>query len=868
MSLTPGSRCGPYEIAGLIGTGGMGEVYRARDAKLGRDVAVKVLGIEAPANPASVRRFEQEARALSTLNHPGIVTIHDIGECEGRFYIVMEIVEGTTLRHLLRRGRPQLKKALQITAQLADALAKAHDVGIVHCDLKPENVMLTSEGHVKVVDFGLATLAEPAATGSHASDQTITDRPTQRMVFGTVGYMSPEQATGEAADFRTDQFAFGAILYELATGARAFHRPTSVETLSMIIGGEPERPLTLNPALPLPVVWTIERCLSKDPADRYASTRDLARDLQTLRDRTADLDTLDGPRLAAGTRRTRLLAVGSIAVAAALGAGATAVYFASRPGPPGVAETASVPRFQQLTFRRGFVQNARFAPGGETIIYAAEWDGAPMRLFETRPLGPESKPLGPPAAALASISSSGELALIQGCRLNWASCIGTLATMPLGGGAPRDVLEDVVSADWTPDGRALAAVQVADGEYRLQFPIGKSLYATPGKLGWLAFSPRGDRLAFAEFPLLSDESGSLKMVDLEGRVTTLSSGWKTIRGVDWSPAGDEIWVSASDQGRRCSLYGVSLTGARRLISHAPADVILMDLSRDRRALLATTIPRTHMIWSSAGREHELSWLDWSTVADLSADGKTVLFYEWGEGVGASPFVYVRKVDGSDAVRLGPGKALALSPDGQWALALQETSPPQLVLLPTGVGKSRPLPAEGLTDFYWAKWFPDGRRLLVVGSGADALPRSYLQDIGTGKLDPIADNGMLAALVSPDGRKILVGDPLGPYLMWPLDGGKPAPIETLGPEDRPIQWSADGRFLYLRGPDEAVLRIYRYDLVTGRRKLWKELAPRDPAGVIGVATGRGELAMTRDGTGYVFTYWTALRNLFLAEGLPQ
>ena len=845
----------------------MGRVYRARDAKLGRDVALKVLGIEAPASHATVRRFEQEARALSALNHPAIVTIHDIGECDGQFYIVMEIVEGTTLRDLLRRGRPRLKKALQIATQLADALAKAHEAGIVHCDLKPENVMLTGEGHVKIVDFGLAMLAGPETIGSHAPDRTATDQSTQRMLLGTVGYMSPEQASGETADFRADHFAFGAILYELATGVRAFHQPTSVETLSMIIRGEPERPLAVNPALPSPVVWTIERCLSKDPADRYASTRDLARDVQTLRDYAADLDPLEGPRLAAGTRRSTLLAAGSIAVAAAVGAGAAAVYFAGRPGPPAVAEAAPAARFKQLTFRRGFIQNARFAPGGQTVMYAAGWDGEPVRLFETGRLGPESRTLDPAHAGLASISSLGEVALIQGCRLDWGSCIGTLATMPLGGGAPRPLLEEVVSADWTPDGRALAAIQVSEGEYQLQFPIGKSLYTTAGKLGWLAFSPRGDRIAFAEFPLLSDEAGSLKMVDLEGRVTTLSSGWKTIRGVDWSPSGDEVWVSASAHGRMCSLYRVSLNGERRLVLHAPADVMLLDLSGDRRALLATTVPRTHMVWSGAGKEQEVSWLDWSTVADLSADGKTVLFYEWGEGVGAAPVVYARKVDGSDAVRLGPGKALALSPDGLWALALQET-PPQLVLLPTGTGTSRALPAEGMVDFFWAKWFPDGRRILVVGSGADAVPRSFIQDTETGKLEPIADKGMLAALVSPDGKNILVGDPLGPYLMWPLDGGKPVPIETLRFEDRPIQWSANGRFLYIRGPDEDVLHIYRYNLDTGRRELWKKLAPRDPAGVIGVASGRGELAITHDGTASVFTYWTGVRTLFLAEGLPQ
>jgi Tol biopolymer transport system component len=802
------------------------------------------------------------------LNHPGIVTIHDIGESGGEFYIVMELVDGTSLRQLLRRGRPRLRKALHLASQLADALAKAHDIGIVHCDLKPENIMLSGEGHIKIVDFGLAKLADAGPGDARVSNGTSTNRSTERLLIGTVGYMSPEQAIGENADFRSDQFAFGAILYELTTGARAFQRQTSVETLSMIINGEPERPLAVNPALPLPVVWTIERCLSKDPADRYASTRDLARDLQTLRDHAVDLDMVEGAGLIGRTRRSRLLALGAAAGAVALGAAAAGMYFTLGPGRPPVAEMPALPTFQQLTFRRGFIQNARFAPGGQGIIYAAGWDGAPVRLFETGPLGPESRPIGPSHAGLASISSGGEVAVIQGCRLDWANCIGTLATMPLGVDAPREVLEAVVSADWAPDGRALAAIHVADGEYRLQFPIGKQLYATAGRLGWLAFSPRGDRIAFVEYPLLDNEAGSVKVVDLEGRATTISSEWKTIRGLVWSPAGDELWVSATDRGRRCSLYGLSLTGERRLLFHAPADVVLLDRAPDGRALIASNVPRTHMIWSNADAQRELSWLDWSTVADLSADGKTVLFYEWGEGVGATPVVYLRKVDGSDAVELGPGKALALSPDGRWALALLEGASPHLVLLPAGAGESRQLPAAGLTDFYWARWFPDGRRLLIVGAGADAIPGSYIQDTVSGKLEPIAEKGMLASLVSPDGLKLLIADPLGPYQLWPLDGGQPTTMETLKSEDRPFQWSADGRFLYLRGPEETSIRIYRYNLATGRRELWQELAPRDPTAVIGVATGRGELAMTPDGKGYVFTYWTAMRSLFLGDTLPK
>ncbi len=340
MSLNPGSQCGSYEIVGLLGTGGMGEVYRARDDKLGRQVAIKVLGLEALADPRALRRFQDEARAASALNHPGIVTIHDLGELDGQFFIVMELVDGTTLRQLLGRGRLPLKKTLQIASQLADALAKAHEAGIVHCDLKPENVMLTGEGHVKIVDFGLAKLTEPAAIPP--ADRTTGDRTTERMVFGTVGYMSPEQASGESADYRADQFAFGAILYEMATGSRAFQKDTSAETLAMIIRGDPERPLDLNPSLPLPLVWTIERCLSKDPADRYTSTRDLARDLQTLRDHSGDWHGLDAARLASRIRRPRLLAA-AVAIAAALGVAGTAGYFA-----PGSSERCLLgPRLRQ-----------------------------------------------------------------------------------------------------------------------------------------------------------------------------------------------------------------------------------------------------------------------------------------------------------------------------------------------------------------------------------------------------------------------------------------------------------------------------------------------------------------------------------------
>jgi Tol biopolymer transport system component len=524
--------------------------------------------------------------------------------------------------------------------------------------------------------------------------------------------------------------------------------------------------------------------------------------------------------------------------------------------------------FTQVTFGHGHVTNARFAPDGQTIVYAASWNGAPLQVFETRPTGPESRPIGPASSSLASISSSGELALLLGCRLDYSNCIGTLARMPPGGGAPRELLEDVVSADWSPDGESLAAIQIAAGEYVLHFPPGKPLYTTEKKIGFMRFSPRGDRLAFVEHERVDAEAGALKVIDLEGRETTLTGRYANIRDFVWSPAGDEIWMSAIPRGTNASVYAVSMSGGERVLLHVPGALSILDLAKDGRAVMAHGLARGRIVWARGSEARELSWLDWSTVADLSRDGKTVLFSEWGQGVGSTPAVYLRTIDGADATRLGEGTALALSPDGLWALAVRETPQPQLVMLPTGAGTTRALPPHGLTDLYWARWFPDGNRLLVVGADADGVPGSFIQDVSTGRLEAVAEKGMLAVLVSPDGRSLLMYDPLTGYQLWPLDGGPSVELEGLDVQDRPIQWSSDTQLIYVKGSDDFALRINRFDLPTGRSQLLTELVPSDLSGVIGVAGGRGQLAVTPDGQSYVYTYWTFARNLFLVEGLPR
>jgi eukaryotic-like serine/threonine-protein kinase len=283
-----GMRLGPYEITGFIGAGGMGEVYRAHDTNLNRVVALKLLPVDVASDPERLHRFEQEARTVSALSHPAIVTVYDAGRIGTQPYISMELVAGETLREILRVGAIPLRRALRIAGQLSEGLAKAHEAGLVHRDLKPENIKITLDGFAKILDFGLAKRVTGAFEPFPGSVMTMVDT-SPGMVIGTAGYMSPEQASGEHVEFTSDQFSFGAVLYEMLTGRRAFDRPTVAETLSAIIRDDPPPIAQLNPALPPPVRWIVDRCLAKDPQERYVLTRDLARDLVSAREHLTEL---------------------------------------------------------------------------------------------------------------------------------------------------------------------------------------------------------------------------------------------------------------------------------------------------------------------------------------------------------------------------------------------------------------------------------------------------------------------------------------------------------------------------------------------------------------------------------------------------
>jgi eukaryotic-like serine/threonine-protein kinase len=847
-----GRMLGRYEIVGFLGAGGMGEVYRARDSRIVRDVAVKVLPPEIAADHERLRLFEQEARAAGGINHPNILTIYDVGVQDGAPYVVCELLEGTTLRDALRKGALSRRKALEYARQIANGLAAAHDEGITHRDLKPENLFITRDGRIKILDFGLAKLTlREGSTERETSEAASSSQNAAGSVLGTPGYMAPEQLRGGIVDHRSDLFNLGAVLFEMLTGRRPFRGRSTSEILEAVLNHDPleigETGGEVDPAL----ARLLRRCLEKNPNERIQSALDLGFDIEGF--------LLPYQK----TPRARWKKPGT-AMAFAVAVLSLVVWFAIRklegmqPDPG--------PRFRRLTYRAGVITAARFAPDGRSVIYSAAWDGRPVEAFTTRIGGPETRPLGLPSTGILAVSAAGELAVALGCELNWAECRGTLARMPLAGGAPREVLPDVYFADWSADGKNLAVVRAVEGRFRLEYPIGRILYEAPGWITHPRLSPKGDRIAFLDHPALGENDGSVSVVDLSGHKTTLSSTWKNLKGLAWSPDGKEVWFSADRITRSQFVYAVTLSGRERLVLQAPGWMRLQEISRDGRVLLLQASPRGRILCQAAGAtsERDLSWFDWSTAAGLSADGKKLLFYEWGEGVAGNPTVYLRDTTGGDAIRLGEGRALALSPDGKFALALQKGPPPTLILLPTGTGEEKRLAGSDLKEYYSAAWFPDGKRILFVAAGADGEPRSYIQEIDGGAPRAIGGETMQAVLVSPD-QKLLAGiGAEGGYVLRLIDGGETRPIRGALPSDDLIQWSADGRFLYMRAPGDSTLDFFRVNLATGRREPWKSIDAGDPVGLIGIQPGA--VYMTPDGKSYAYSYWKTLTELYLVDNL--
>ncbi|HEV3252948.1 MAG TPA: protein kinase [Candidatus Acidoferrales bacterium] len=864
MPLAPGTKFGPYEILAPLGAGGMGEVYRARDTRLGRDVAIKVLPAGFAQDADRLRRFETEARTIATLNHPNILSIHDIGTHDGAPFLVSECLEGHSLRQELSTGALPLRRSVEYGTQIAQGLAAAHDKGIIHRDLKPENVFVTQDGRVKILDFGLAKLAKPEASSDEEATLGAASQDTSPgMVLGTVGYMSPEQVRGEPADARSDIFALGAILYEMLSGRRAFRRGTSAETMTAILKEDPgDLSVSTKPIAPA-LERTVRRCLEKKPLQRFQSARDLAFDLEGI----SGISTTTSASAAAPGPQPRKWLLPLAAGALLLVLGGLAGWLLHRGG------SAALPLYHQLTFERGLIYAARFSPDGRSIYYSASWNGQPVQLYSTAPDSPESRPLNLPNSTLFSVSPS-ELAISLGCKdMFIGNCQGTLATVPVSGGAPREIAEDAVSADWTADGSALAVVRQVAGKYRVEFPRGNVIYESSHALRYVRISPRADHVAFGEFLAIDGDGGWAVILDRSGKQIARSPIYVSLEGLAWPPSGDEVWFGATaHEGWADAVHALRLDGRDRIVLRLAGILRLHDVSRDGRILFTRESWRSGLQFRGPAdaKERDLSWLDYAQLKDLSLDGSQVAFDDWGAAAGSASLAFLRNTDGSPAVKLGTWVSPVLSPDGKRVLALDAANvglSHPLTLLPVGVGETQKLPVGPIgQQFSWG-WMPDGKAIYFIGDDGQGR-RVYLQDLAGGA--PRAVTPLISAkpshfetqLVSPDGKFIFARDVDGKGQLYPLAGGEPQAVPGWLPEDIWITWSADGRSAYVFHDEKTSAPVYRLDVATGKRQLVMTLIVGDPAG----ATAISAVRMTPDGKAYAYSYSRDMSDLFLVEGV--
>jgi len=863
MALTAGAKLGAYEIVGLLGAGGMGEVYRARDPRLGRDVALKILPASFSANAERERRFEQEARAAAALNHPNILAVYDVGKEEGCAYIVSELLEGESLREKLRDGRLPLRRAIDYGLQVIHGLAAAHDRGILHRDLKPENIFITKDGRAKILDFGLAKLVLPEQQGASGATAATRDAVTgEGTLLGTVGYMSPEQVRGEALDTRSDLFSFGVVLYEMVSGERAFKGATTADTISAILKEDPPDLTIANRDIPPMLERIVRHCLEKEPAARFQSARDVAFDLESLS--TLSSSSTRAAGIHEEKRGRKWLVPVVVAGCAVALAGA---WFAGRKS----VGVPAAPDYHRLTFARETPLTARFAPDQRTVIYSAARVGGVSELFSVTPDSVASTSMNQKGTELAAISPSGELLLIQQRRQLYAYArVGVLARAPLTGAGPRPVLMDVQDADWGPNNQ-IAVSHYVDRQYRLEYPIGHVLYqTTTGYISDLRFSPKGDFIAFADHPAFGNNAGTVAIVDASsGQKRSLSAPQAVMVGLAWAPSGKEVWFGGTEGGTTTQLKAVDLAGHARVVARGPGSLLMEDIARDGRVLLSHMTARAISVAMGPGdnREADVTVADWTLVQGISPDGRNVLLEEEGSGSSPKYDLYVRSTSGVGAgsgdsaapVRIGEGHGCSFSPDMKWVVAIQDG---QLVRIPLGPGEPQQMTHDSIG--HGCGWFfPDEKTFSFFGAESGRKEQVYVQTMGDNNPRVISSESLQGGIPSADG-KFVFGSSADGVELFPVDGqGSPRKVPGMTPQDWLAGVAPDGKsVMVITNTDFMSQDIFRVDLATGRREFIKKIGPADPAGTLLFQNG----SVSADGKSYAYSYDQLLGELYTVTGL--
>jgi len=522
------------------------------------------------------------------------------------------------------------------------------------------------------------------------------------------------------------------------------------------------------------------------------------------------------------------------------------------------------PTYTQITFRRGVVTGARLEPDGETVVFSASYDGRPAEIFTARVDQRTSRPLGV-SAHLVAVSRHGELAVLTKPRMTFLYPRGMLSIVPLTGGAPREIADNVEDADWLPDGKSLAILRWAGSVERVEWPMNRLVYSArgPAWVSHLRISPDGERLAILLHESERfDDRGRVVVFDRAGHLVTSSRLYASANGIAWTPDGGEIWVSASPDGLNNALFAVDRRGHDRVLTRAPVRLVLFDTASNGTTIAATEDGRSGVVVKRPGEtaERDLSWLDGSWVRDMSADGRTILFDEEQTGGGTTGHVYTRTTDGASAIDLGEGNAVALSPDGKWVLARQRfTKPPRLVRIPTGAGQPAVVRTGRIETTERATWLADNRHIVFIGNEPGRPPRTFLLDAFDGSIRPVTPEGTPGFVPTPDGAFVLGRNSSG-AMLYPIAGGSPRPVSGIQPQDQLPHFTDDARALLVSNP--AASRIDRIDLTTGARTPLTTYGSARPASCLYTTPA----TLAANGTAYTYTYVTTTSDLFAVTNL--